>query len=50
MSNFMNEVYNCGIAPEFSVLMLKETIPLVWYMKLRNKKQDQQKNVCEIEI
>ena len=30
MSNFMNEVYNDGFAPEFSVWMLKETIVLVW--------------------
>ena len=29
MSNFMNEVYNGGLAPEFSVSMLKETIALV---------------------
>ena len=28
-SNFMNEVYNGGFAPEFSVSMLKETIALV---------------------
>ena len=28
-SSFMNEVYNGGFAPEFSVLMLKETIALV---------------------
>ena len=29
MSNFMNEVYNGGLAPDFSVSMLKETIALV---------------------
>ena len=29
-SNFMNEVYNGGFAPEFSVSMLKGTIALVW--------------------
>ena len=29
-SNFMNEVYNGGFLPEFSVLMLKEIIALVW--------------------
>ena len=28
-SNFMNEVYNGGFAPEFNVSMLKETIVLV---------------------
>ena len=28
-SNFLNEVYNGGFAPEFSALMLKETIALV---------------------
>ena len=28
-SNFKNQVYNCGFAPEFSVLMLKEIIALV---------------------
>ena len=29
-SNFVNEVYNGGFAPEFSVSKLKETIALVW--------------------
>ena len=29
--NFMNEVYNGGFAPEFSVSVLKETIALVRY-------------------
>ena len=29
-TNFMNEVYNGGFAPDFSVSMLKETITLVW--------------------
>ena len=29
MSNFMNEFYNGGFAPEFSASMLKETIALV---------------------
>ena len=29
-SNFMSEVYNGGFLPEFSVLMLKEIIALVW--------------------
>ena len=28
-SNFMNEVYNGGFSPEFSVSMLKENIALV---------------------
>ena len=28
MSNFMNETYDDGFAPEFSVSMLKETIAL----------------------
>ena len=28
-SNFVNKVYNGGLAPEFSVAMLKETIALV---------------------
>ena len=28
-SNFMNEFYNGGFTPEFSVSMLKETIALV---------------------
>ena len=28
-SNFMNEVYNGGFVPEFSVSMLKETLVLV---------------------
>ena len=28
-SNFMNEFYNGGFAPEFSVSMLKETIRLI---------------------
>ena len=28
-SNFVNEVYNGGFAPEFSVSKLKETIALV---------------------
>ena len=28
-SNFMNEVYNGGFSPEFSVSMLKEIITLV---------------------
>ena len=28
-SDFMNQVYNGGFPPEFSVLMLKETIVLV---------------------
>ena len=28
-SDFMNEVYNGGFSPEFSVSMLKETIALV---------------------
>ena len=26
MSNFMNEIYNGGFAPEFSISMLKEII------------------------
>ena len=29
-SNFMNKVYNGGLAPEFSISMLKETIAPVW--------------------
>ena len=29
-SNFMNEVYNDRLAPEFSLSMLKETIAIVW--------------------
>ena len=29
-SNLMNEFYNGGFAPEFSVSMLKETITQVW--------------------
>ena len=29
-SNFVNKVYNGGLAPEISVAMLKETIALVW--------------------
>ena len=29
MSNFMNEFYNGGFSPEFSVSMLKKTIALV---------------------
>ena len=29
-STFMNEFYNGGFAPEFSVSMLKETITQVW--------------------
>ena len=29
-SNFMNEVYNGGFSPEFSVSLLKENIALVW--------------------
>ena len=28
--NFMNEVYNGGFSPEFSVSLLKEIIALVW--------------------
>ena len=28
-SNFMNEIYNGGFAPDFSVSILKETIALV---------------------
>ena len=27
--NFMNEIYDGGFAPEFSVLMLKESMALV---------------------
>ena len=27
--NFMNEIYDGGLAPEFSVLMLKESMALV---------------------
>ena len=29
MTNVMNEVYNGGFAPEFSLSMLKETIAIV---------------------
>ena len=29
-SKFMNEVYNGGFTPEFSVSMLKKIIALVW--------------------
>ena len=29
-SSFMNEIYNGGFAPEFSVSILKETIALIW--------------------
>ena len=37
-SNFMNEVYNGGFAPEFSVSMLKETIVLVQDYVSENRK------------
>ena len=37
-SNFMNEVYNGGFAPEFSVSMLKETIALIWDYVSEKKK------------
>ena len=41
MSNLMNEFYNCGFAPEFSVSMLKETIALVGdYMSETRKKAE----------
>ena len=35
----MNEVYNGGFAPEFSVSMLKETISLVWDYIYETRKQ-----------
>ena len=38
-SNFLNEVYNDGFAPEFSVSMLKETIALVWVYVSENYKK-----------
>ena len=39
-SNFMNEVYNGGFAPESSVSMLKETIALVRdYANIENNGQ-----------
>ena len=39
MLNFMNEFYNGGFAPEFSVSMLKETIALVGDYMSETRKQ-----------
>ena len=38
-SNFMNEIYNGGFAPEFSISMLKEIITLVRENVYENSKQ-----------
>ena len=47
----MTKVYNSKFLPEFSVSMFQEIIALVWdYMKLGNEKQEQQKNISEIDI
>ena len=44
-SNFMNESYNGGFAPEFSVSMLKETILKMTALNNRLNKTDMEKVV-----
>ena len=45
-SNLIIKVYNGGFVTEFSVSVLKETMQR-HYQKLGNRKQNQQKNICE---
>ena len=53
MSNFINEVFNGGSAPEFSVSALKEFIVLVQSLLNETRKWEEklaEKYICELEI
>ena len=51
-SNFINESYNGGFAPEFSASILKETVALVsdYVSETRKENAKQRKNIYENEI